>query len=187
MSMVSDVLKSLDDDIAKAMDAFGRELAKVRTGRANSNMLDGIRLDYYGTPTPLNQVASVSVADPRLIVVKPWEKRIIPDIEKAIRDAGLGVNPSSDGEIVRLPIPPLTQERRKELTKVVKRIGEDARVAVRNCRRDARELLEQAGKDREITEDDVEQGLKKIQAVIDKAIEKIDGIADKKQAEIMEV
>ena len=103
--MVSDVLKSLDDDIAKAMDAFGRELAKVRTGRANSNMLDGIRLDYYGTPTPLNQVASVSVADPRLIVVKPWEKRILPDIEKAIRDAGLGINPSSDGEIIRLPIP----------------------------------------------------------------------------------
>ena len=108
---------------------FQRELAKVRTGRASTNMLDGIRLDYYGTATPLNQVASVSVPDPRLIVVKPWEKRIIPDIEKAIRDAGLGVNPSSDGEIVRLPIPPLTQERRKELTKVVKRIGEDARVA----------------------------------------------------------
>ena len=185
--MVSDVLKSLDDDIAKAMDAFGRELAKVRTGRANSNMLDGIRLDYYGTPTPLNQVASVSVADPRLIVVKPWEKRIIPDIEKAIRDAGLGVNPSSDGEVVRLPIPPLTQERRKELTKVVKRIGEEARVAVRTCRRDARELLEQAGKDGDVPEDDVDQGLKKIQAVIDKAIEKIDVIADKKQAEIMEV
>ena len=116
-----------------------------------------------------------------------WLRRFIPDIEKAIRDAGLGVNPSSDGEIVRLPIPPLTQERRKELTKVVKRIGEDARVAVRNCRRDARELLEQAGKDREITEDDVDQGLKKIQAVIDKAIEKIDAIAEKKQAEIMEV
>jgi ribosome recycling factor len=187
MSMVSDVLKSLDDDIAKAMEVFQRELAKVRTGRASTNMLDGIRLDYYGTATPLNQVASVSVPDPRLIVVKPWEKRIIPDIEKAIRDAGLGVNPSSDGEIVRLPIPPLTQERRKELTKVVKRIGEDARVAVRNCRRDARELLEQAGKDREITEDDVDQGLKKIQAVIDKAIEKIDAIAEKKQAEIMEV
>ena len=126
--MVSDVLKSLDDDIAKAMEVFQRELAKVRTGRASTNMLDGIRLDYYGTATPLNQVASVSVPDPRLIVVKPWEKRIIPDIEKAIRDAGLGVNPSSDGEIVRLPIPPLTQERRKELTKVVKRIGEDARM-----------------------------------------------------------
>ena len=185
--MVSDVLNSLDDDIAKAMDAFHRELAKVRTGRANTNMLDGIRLDYYGTPTPLNQVASVSVPDPRLIVVKPWEKRIIPDIEKAIRDAGLGVNPSSDGEVVRLPIPPLTQERRKELTKVVKRIGEEARVAVRNCRRDARELLEQAGKDGDVPEDDVDQGLKKIQAVIDKAIEKIDVIADKKQAEIMEV
>jgi ribosome recycling factor len=185
--MVSEVLKSLDDDIAKAMDAFQRELGKVRTGRANTSILDTVRLDYYGTPTPLNQVASVSVADPRLIVVKPWEKRLIPDIEKAIRDANLGINPSSDGDVVRLPIPALTQDRRKELTKIVKRIGEDARVAVRNCRRDARELLEQGKKDGEITEDDVEAGYKKIQTVIDKAIEKVDGIADKKQAEIMEV
>jgi ribosome recycling factor len=185
--MVSEVLKSLDDDIAKAMDAFHRELGKIRTGRANTSILDTVRLDYYGTPTPLNQVASVSVADPRLIVVKPWEKRLIPDIEKAIRDANLGINPSSDGDVVRLPIPALTQDRRKELTKIVKRIGEDARVAVRNCRRDARELLEQGKKDGEITEDDVEAGYKKIQTVIDKAIEKVDGIADKKQAEIMEV
>ena len=161
--MVSDVLKSLDDDIAKAMEVFQRELAKVRTGRASTNMLDGIRLDYYGTATPLNQVASVSVPDPRLIVVKPWEKRIIPDIEKAIRDAGLGVNPSSDGEIVRLPIPPLTQERRKELTKVVKSEGESAKVAIRNLRRDANEHVKRLLK------------------------EKIDAIAEKKQAEIMEV
>lgn len=185
--MVGEVLKSLDDDIGKAMDAFQRELAKVRTGRANANMLDGIRFDYYGVSTPLNQAASVSVADPRLIVVKPWEKRIIADIERAIRDAGLGVNPSSDGEVVRVPIPPLTQERRKELTKVVKRLGEEARVVVRNSRRDARDMLEQAGKDGEVPKDDVEQGLKKIQAVVDKAIEKIDAVAEKKQAEIMEV
>ena len=185
--MVSEVLSSLDDDIAKAMEVFARDLGKVRTGRANASMLDSVRLDYYGTPTPLNQVASVSVADPRLIVVKPWEKRLIPDIEKVIRDANLGINPSSDGDVVRLPIPALTEERRKELTKVVKRIGEDARVAVRNCRREARELLEQAKKDSEITEDALEAGYKKIQTVIDKAIEKIDSIADKKQAEIMEV
>ena len=185
--MVSDVLKSLDDDIAKAMDAFGRELAKVRTGRANSNMLDGIRLDYYGTPTPLNQVASVSVADPRLIVVKPWEKRLIADVEKAIRDAGLGMNPSSDGEIIRLAVPPLTQERRKEMTKLVNKLGEEARVAVRGCRRDARELLEVAKSDGDITEDELDQGQKKVQVVLDKGIEKIDSIAEKKQSEIMEV
>ena len=185
--MVSEVLKSLDDDIAKAMEVFARDLGKVRTGRANASMLDSVRLDYYGTMTPLNQVASVSVADSRLIVVKPWEKRLIPDIEKVIRDANLGVNPSSDGDVVRLPIPALTQERRKELTKVVKRIGEDARVAVRNCRRDARELVEAAKKDGELTEDALETGYKQIQTVIDKAIAKIDSIADKKQAEIMEV
>ncbi len=185
--MVSEVLSSLDDDIGKAMESFARDLGKVRTGRANTSMLDSVRLDYYGTSTPLNQVASVSVADPRLIVVKPWEKRLIPDIEKVIRDANLGINPSSDGDVVRLPIPALTQERRKELTKVVKRIGEDARVAVRNCRREAREMIEQAKKDGEITEDALEAGYKKIQTVIDKAIEKIDAIADKKQAEIMEV
>jgi len=185
--MVNDVLKELDANIEKAIEALQRELSKVRTGRANVAMLDGIRVDYYGTPTPLNQVASVSAPDSRLIVIKPWEKRLIPDIEKAIREAQLGINPSSDSEVVRLPIPALTQERRKELTKVVKRIGEDARVAVRAHRRDAREFLEQAGKDGEVPEDDVDQGLKKVQAVIDKAIAKVDEIADKKQAEIMEV
>lgn len=185
--MVSDVLRDLEANVDKAIEALQRELAKVRTGRANVAMLDGIRVDYYGTPTPLNQVSALSTPDPRLIVIKPWEKRLIPDIEKAIRDAGLGINPSSDSEVVRLAIPPLTQERRKELTKVVSRIGEEARVAVRGCRRDARTLLEQAGKEGEIPEDDVEQGLKKIQAIVDKAIERVNALVEKKQAEIMEV
>jgi len=185
--MVNDVLKDLDGSIAKAFEALIRELGKVRTGRANAAILDGIRVDYYGTPTPLNQVASVTVADPRLIVVKPWEKRLIPDIEKAIRNASLGINPTSDSDVVRLPIPALTQERRKDLSKTVGKIGEEAKVAIRGCRRDARELLEQAGKDGEVPEDDVEQGLKKIQTVIDKSIEKVDETISKKQAEIMEV
>lgn len=185
--MVTDVLKSLDSNIEKAIEAYNRELQKVRTGRANTTMLDGVRVDYYGTPTPLNQVAAVSAADPRLIVVKPWEKRLIPDIEKAIREAGLGINPSSDSEIVRLPIPALTQERRKELTKVVNRLAEDARVAVRNCRRDAKEALEAGGKAGKIPEDDVETTLKKVQVVIDAAIKKIDDTLKKKQTEILEV
>lgn len=185
--MLSDVLKGLDAQIEKALEAYNRELAKVRTGRANATMLDGVRVDYYGTPTPLNQVAAVSIPEPRLIVIKPWEKRLIQEIEKAVRAAGLGINPVSDSEVVRLPIPALTQERRKELTKVVKGLGEDARVAVRKCRKDSREVLEAAGKAGKVPEDDVDQGLKKIQTVIDKAIEKIDGITDKKQAEIMEV
>lgn len=185
--MVNDVLKDLEGSIEKAMESLHRELGKVRTGRANVAMLDGVRVDYYGTPTPLNQVAAVSAPDPRLIVIKPWEKRLIPEIAQAIREAQLGVNPGSDAEVVRLPIPALTTERRKELTKVVNRTGEDGRVAIRNLRRDARELLEAAGKDGDITEDDVEMGLKKIQAVIDKAVGKVDEIIAKKQAEIMEV
>lgn len=185
--MVSDVLKDLEASLEKAHESLLRDLAKVRTGRANAAILDGIRIDYYGTPTPLNQVGSVTVADPRLIVVKPWEKRLIPDIEKAIRDAGLGINPSSDSEVVRLPIPALTQDRRKELTKMVGKIAEESRVVVRNHRRDARELLEAASKDGDIPEDDCEQGLKKIQVVIDKAIDRINDVIQKKQAEIMEV
>jgi ribosome recycling factor len=185
--MVTDVLKSLDSNIEKAIEAFNRDLSKVRTGRANTTMLDGVRVDYYGTPTPLNQVAAVSAADPRLIVVKPWEKRLIPDIEKAIREASLGINPTSDAEVVRLPIPALTQERRKELTKVVNRLAEDARVAVRGCRREAKEALEAGGKAGKIPEDDVETNLKKVQTAIDNAVKKIDDTLKKKQTEILEV
>jgi len=185
--MVTDVLKSLDNNIEKAIEAFNRDLSKVRTGRANTTMLDGVRVDYYGTPTPLNQVAAVSAADPRLIVVKPWEKRLIPEIEKAIREAGLGINPASDSEIVRLPIPALTQERRKELTKVVNRLAEDARVAVRGCRREAKEALEAGGKAGKIPEDDVDANLKKVQTAIDNAIKRVEDILKKKQAEILEV
>jgi ribosome recycling factor len=185
--MVNDVLQDLEGGLNKAIDALKRELAKVRTGRANLSLLDGIRVDYYGTATPLNQVASLAVADPRLITIKPWEKKLCQDIERAIREADLGLNPSSDGELVRLPIPALTQERRKELTKVVKRIGEEAKVAVRNVRRDSKEMLEQLAKDGEISDDDSAVGLKKMQASVDKAIAKVDEIVGKKEAEILEV
>lgn len=185
--MVNDVIKDLDGSMAKALDSLKRELSKVRTGRANLSILDGIRVDYYGTPTPLNQVASLATPDARLITIKPWEKKLIPEIERAIREADLGLNPNSDGELVRLPIPALTQERRKELTKVVKRIGEDAKVAIRNSRRDAKEMLEALVKDGEISEDDEQQGLKKMQADVDKAIAKVDEIIGKKEAEILEI
>src|SRR5678815_6169204 len=120
--MINDIIKSLQGDLDKGIEAFRRELGKVRTGRANLAVLDGVRVDYYGTPTPINQVASMNVPDPRLITIKPWEKSLIPEIEKAIRSAQLGLNPSSDGEIVRLPMPPLTEERRKELVKLVKKM-----------------------------------------------------------------
>ena len=187
MSMVDDVFKELDDGVAKAHDSLKRELAKVRTGRANLAILDGVRIDYYGTPTPLNQVASLGTPDARLITVKPWEKKLCPDIERAIREAQLGLNPSSDGEIVRLPIPSLTQERRRDLTKVVKRIGEDAKVAIRNQRREAKEMLESLAKDGDISDDECEVALKKMQAHVDTGVARVDEIASKKEAEILEI
>lgn len=185
--MVNDVLKDLDTHLAKATDALKRELSKVRTGRANLAILDGVRVDYYGQQTPLNQVASVTVADARLITVKPWEKKLCADIERAIREANLGINPQSDGEMVRLPIPALTTERRKELTKVVKRMGEDAKVAMRGSRRDTKEMLEQLAKDGDISDDDSATGLKKMQTAVDAAVANVDQITMKKEAEIMEV
>lgn len=185
--MVNDVLKELDSGIAKALDALKRELAKVRTGRANLAILDGVRVDYYGQSTPLHQVSSLAVADARLITIKPWEKKLIPDIERAIREANLGLNPSSDGELVRLPIPALTAERRKDLTKVVKRIGEDAKVAVRAVRRDTKEMLESLAKDGDISDDASDAGLKKMQAAVDAAVANVDQIITKKEAEIMEI
>ena len=145
--MVNDIVKSLQGDLDKGIEAFKRELGKVRTGRANLSILDGVRVDYYGTPTPLNQVASLNVADARLITIKPWERSLIPEIEKSIRAAQLGLNPQSDGELVRLPMPALTQERRQELVKVVKKMAEEAKVALRGARRDANEMLKEALKD----------------------------------------
>jgi ribosome recycling factor len=185
--MVNDILKDLEGSIAKAHDSLKRELAKVRTGRANLAILDGVRVDYYGTMTPLNQVASVSTPDARLIQIKPWEKKLIPAIEESIRKAELGVNPNSDGEVVRIPIPSLTEERRRELTKVVKRMGEDSRVAIRNLRRDANDMLKEAMKGGDISEDDEKQGLKRVQDTIDKGVAKVDEIVAKKEAEIMQV
>ena len=185
--MVNDIIKSLQADIEKAIEAFRRDLGKVRTGRANLSILDGVRVEYYGTPTPLNQIASLSVADARLITVKPWERSLIPEIEKSIRAAQLGLNPQSDGELVRLPMPALTQERRQELVKVVKKMAEECKVARRGARRDANEMLKEALKDSAITEDDERKGLKSVQDTTDKSVEKVDEITGKKESEILEV
>src|SRR5438874_1873353 len=149
MGMAEDVIDDLRARIAKTLDDLRRELAKVRTGRANPALLEGVRVDYYGTLSPLQNVANVTVTDPRLIVIKPWEKNMIPVIEKAINAAGLGVNAQSDAELVRVPIPPLTEERRKEFVKLVKRKGEEHKIAVRNERRDAKEMIEEAVKEGE--------------------------------------
>ncbi|HKE19024.1 MAG TPA: ribosome recycling factor [Kofleriaceae bacterium] len=185
--MVDDILEECEAGMKRAMDAFQRDLSRVRTGRANLSLLDGIKVDYYGTPTPLNQVASLNVADARLITIKPWEKNMIPVIEKAIRSSDLGLNPVADSELVRLPIPPLTQERRKELVKQIKKMTEEARVAVRGARRDANDMLKEAEKDGDVAEDVAKVGAKKIQDLTDKYIAQVDEVGGKKEKEILEV
>jgi ribosome recycling factor len=171
----------------RSIDAFRKELGKVRTGRASFSLLDGVKVDYYGTPTPLQQVGTLSVPESRLITITPWDTKMIGPIEKAIQGAGLGLNPSSDGKIVRIPIPPLTEERRKELAKVVRKMAEDARVAVRNVRREAIEKLKEREKKKEIPEDDVKRGQDRIQKETDAFVKKIDEILKVKEQEILEV
>jgi len=185
--MIDDITSDSEDGMKKAVESFKRDLQKIRTGRANTSMLDGIKVDYYGTPTPVNQVATVQVVDARLITVKPWEKNMIAAIDKAIRASDLGINPVADSELVRLPIPPLTQDRRKELAKSVGKQTEEARVAVRAARRSAMDMLKDAEKDKEITEDDRKLGEKKVQELTDRYVASIEEIAKAKEKEIMEL
>jgi ribosome recycling factor len=185
--MAEDVLDDLKNGIAKTLDDLRRDLAKVRTGRANPALLESVRVDYYGTPSPLQNIANVTVADPRLIVIKPWEKQMIPLIEKAINAAGLNVNAMSDAELVRVPIPPLTEERRKEYVKVVKHKGEEHKVAIRNHRRDAKELIEEAVKEGDLTEDDGKKAQEKVQAETDQGIKKVEDIIANKEKDLMQV
>ncbi len=186
--MVNDVLKDLTGSFDKAIESFKRDLGKVRTGRANIAMLDGVKVEYYGTMTPLNQVATLNVPDPRLITIKPWEKSLIPQIEKAIKaQSELGLNPVADGEQVRLPIPPLTQDRRKDLVKMIKKLAEEAKVALRTARREANETLKEFTNSGDIAEDDERQGLKKVQELTDNSTAQVDESLAKKEKEIMEV
>lgn len=181
--MLDEIYNDTKLSLQKAHDAFKRELQKLRTGRANLSILDGIKVDYYGSPTPLNQVAALNIADPRLITVKPWDKTMLAAIEKAIVGGNIGITPSNDGETVRLPIPPLTGEVRKNLVKDLKKKAEDARVVVRNLRRDANDMIKAA----EVSEDDEARALKQIQKFIDEAVARIDADAIAKEKEIMEV
>jgi ribosome recycling factor len=185
--MIDDITKDTDEGMKKAVDSFKRDLQKVRTGRANTAMLDGVKVDYYGTPTPVNQVANITVVDARLITVKPWEKTMIAVIDKAIRASDLGINPVADSELVRLPIPPLTQERRRDLAKTVGKQTEEARVAVRSARRDAMDMIKEAEKDKQISEDERKKGEKSIQDLTDKYIAQVEDIAKAKEKEIMEL
>jgi len=185
--MSDEVLKELKSKIEKTMEDLKAGLAKIRTGRASLGMLDGIKVDYYGTPTPLAQCAALAVPEPRMITVKPWDKSIIKEIEKAIREANLGLNPMNDGELIRLPIPPLTEERRKDIAKQVKTKGEDHKVAIRNERRDANEKLKTLLKDKKITEDENKRTQEKVQKETDAGVAKVDELVAKKEKEVMEV
>jgi len=185
--MYDEIISDCRGSMSAAVEALKQQLIKIRTGRANPALLDGIRVEYYGSPTPLNQLASVQVADPRLIVVKPWEKRLLVDIEKAIRASDIGINPQSDGEILRLPIPALTEERRKDLLKQARGKGEDAKLVIRNARRDANEMIKELQKEGELTEDDSERAQKQVQDETDSHTKQVDDVIGKKEKEIMEV
>ena len=185
--MINDITSDAEGGMKKAVDSFKRDLQKIRTGRANLAMLDGIKVNYYGTPTPLAQCAALAVPEPRLITIKPWDKSVMKDIEKSIKEANLGLNPMNDGEMIRLPIPPLTEERRKDIAKQVRTKGEDHKVAVRNERRDANEKLKVLLKDKKITEDENKRGQDQVQKQTDGGIKIIDEVIAKKEKEVMEV
>jgi ribosome recycling factor len=185
--MIADVKAKAKAGMAKALDSFKRDLSKVRTGRASLALLDDVRVDYYGTPTPLNQVAALAVPEPRLITIQPWEKNLASDIEKAILKADLGLNPSSDGQLIRLVFPPLTEERRKEMVKQVKRLGEEAKIVVRNVRREGNDALKKLEKDKEITEDELKRGEKEIQDVTDDYVARVDKVIAEKEKDLMEI
>ena len=187
MGMVDDVFSDLKQQSQETLSALKVHLGKLRTGRANVAILDDVRVDYYGVPTPLNQCASLHVSDARLIVVKPYDKKLTNDIERAIMAADVGITPQSDGDLIRLPIPGLTEERRKDLVKQAKHRGEESKIALRNHRRDANELLKELEKDKEISQDDLKRDLEKVQAELDAAIAKVDQMIVTKEKEILEI
>lgn len=181
------LLKDARQRMDKSVEAFRNEIAKIRTGKATTALLDGIKVDYYGTLTPLNQVGNVSVMDVHTISITPWDKSMVPVIDKAILASDLGLNPISDGTNLKIPIPPLTEERRKELVKIVKKFGEDAKVALRNVRRDTNDHLKKVEKNKELTEDQLKEAEKETQKLTDEHIAKIEEMIKHKEKEIMEV
>ena len=184
---LADVKKNAQDRMVKSIDTLKANLAKVRTGRAHTGILDHVMVDYYGSPTALPMVANLTLVDARTIGVQPFEKKMLATIEKAIRDADLGLNPSSQGEMIRVPTPPLTEERRKEMVKLTKSEGEDAKIAVRNIRRDANEALKKMVKDKTASEDDERRSSDEIQKLTDKAVADVDKLLSEKEKEILTV
>jgi len=184
---IADIKKTAEAKMARSVESFKTELQKIRTGRAHPGILDQVHVDYYGSMVPISQVANVSLLDARTISVQPWEKGMGPKIEKAIRESDLGLNPSSQGDLLRVPMPALSEERRKDLTKVVRHAGEEARIAVRNVRRDANDHAKKLLKDKEISEDDERRSLDELQKLTDRTIAEIDRLTSAKEAEILAV
>lgn len=185
--MISDLKKNTESRMSKSVDSLTESLQSIRAGRANTSLLDKIYVDYYGQQSPLNQVASLSAPEARLLAIQPWDATLIPEIEKAIQKSDLGITPSNDGKVIRLVIPQLTEERRKDLTKLVGRYAEEAKVSIRNIRRDAMEDIKKAEKAKEISEDDRKTYEEDIQKLTDKYIKDIDGVAEEKEKELMEI
>ena len=184
---MKEIQNKLQQQMDKTIEALKYEFSTIRAGRANAQMLDKIRVDYYGTPTPINQVGSISVPEPRTLMINPWDKSAMKDIETAIRNSDLGLNPTNDGEVIRLNVPALTEERRKELCKQAKKASEDFKVRIRNERRDANDKLKKLEKEGEITEDDLKKAQDNVQKMTDKYIKEIDTLLDIKEKDIMAV
>jgi len=185
--MLNDIYKEMEDKCKKAIEAMEKEYLSIRTGRANPALLHQVKVDYYGSPTPINHLAGIGVPEPRLLVVNPYDKAVIKEIEKAIIAANLGLNPASDGKTIRVVIPPLTEERRKELVKMVSKKNEDAKVSIRNLRRNSIEKAKELEKNSDITEDDEKKAQVEIQKITDKYIKNLDSIFENKKKEIMEI
>lgn len=184
---MKDQIKAFEGKMQKRIDSLKNELSAIRAGRANPAVLDKVMVDYYGTPTPVQQVAAVSVKEGKMLVIQPWDKSLIRAIEKAIQTSDIGINPNNDGSVIRLAFPPLTEERRREISKQAKKYGEEAKVSVRSIRRDANEKLKEMKKSAEITEDDEKNGEEQVQKMTDKFCKEIDGIVAAKEKEIMEL
>jgi ribosome recycling factor len=185
--MIADIKKTAEQKMAKSVEALKHDLQKVRTGRAHTGLLDHLHIDYYGAPMPINQCANVTLADARTIAVQPWEKKMVPAIEKAIRDSDLGLNPATSGDVIRVPMPALTEERRRDLIKVVRHEAEDARIAVRNIRRDAIEHLRKLLKEHAVAEDDERHAQADVQKLTDRFIAEIDKVLAAKEADLMAI
>lgn len=185
--MIKDIINDAEDRMKKSLEHLSKDLASLRAGRANPAMVEKLSVDYYGVNTPINQLANITVPEARLLVIQPWDKSMITDIEKAIMKSDLGINPSNDGNVIRIAIPQLTEERRKDLVKVVKKRAEEARVAVRNIRREANDMLKSSEKDKLISEDESKKGADEVQKLTDRHIKNVDSILQAKEKEIMEV